>query len=320
MAPVPQKLRYFQVASFSIVLGTAGLALGWLKAHEVLALPAWPGETLRVLSLLVFLLVTLLYALKILRHREEVREELQHPVKMSFFPAFSISLVLASMLTLDISMRVSHGFWLAGAAIHLWLTVSVLSQWMHQTHFRIHHGTPAWFIPVVGNILMPIAGVPHGYVELSWFFFSIGLVYWIVLKVLVFNRIIFHEPMPAKLLPTLFILIAPPAGGFLAYLQLTGGELNDFARILYFSSLFMTLLLLAQCRRFFSPQFFLSWWAYSFPLAVFSVASQVYYQQVGHEIFRLIAYGSLALATAVIGMLLLRTLGAIRDGSVFEPD
>jgi len=217
-------------------------------------------------------------------------------------------------------MPVSHGFWLAGAAIHLLLTFNVLTQWMHQPHFRIHHGTPAWFIPVVGNILLPIAGVRHGYIELSWFFFSIGLVYWIVLKVLIFNRIIFHEPMPAKLLPTLFILIAPPSVGFLSYLQLTGGELNDFARILYFSGLFILLLLLVQWRRFLSAQFFLSWWAYSFPLAAFSIASQVYYQQVGHQAFQVIAYGSLALATAVIGMLLLRTLAAIRDGSLFVPD
>jgi len=320
MAPVPHKLRYFHVAFFATVMGTAGLALGWLKAHEVLALPAWPGAALRVLALLLLLAVTLSYAFKILRHRDEVREELQHPVKMSFFPAFSVSLVLASMLLLDISMPVSHGFWLAGAAIHLLLTFNVLTQWMHQPHFRIHHGTPAWFIPVVGNILLPIAGVRHGYIELSWFFFSIGLVYWIVLKVLIFNRIIFHEPMPAKLLPTLFILIAPPSVGFLSYLQLTGGELNDFARILYFSGLFILLLLLVQWRRFLSAQFFLSWWAYSFPLAAFSIASQVYYQQVGHQAFQVIAYGSLALATAVIGMLLFRTLAAIRDGSLFVPD
>jgi len=100
MAPVPHKLRYFHVAFFATVMGTAGLALGWLKAHEVLALPAWPGAALRVLALLLLLAVTLSYAFKILRHRDEVREELQHPVKMSFFPAFSVSLVLASMLLL----------------------------------------------------------------------------------------------------------------------------------------------------------------------------------------------------------------------------
>jgi tellurite resistance protein len=32
-----------------------------------------------------------------------------------------------------------------------------------------------------------------------------------MLLTLVFNRIIFHDPLPGKLQPTLVILIAPPA-------------------------------------------------------------------------------------------------------------
>lgn len=319
MPPAKQKLRYFHVSFFATVMGSAGLALSWKRAHEVLSMPALIGQVLTAVSVLLFVCVAILYALKLARFRPEVLEEWHHPIKLSFFPAFSISLLLMSMLLLDLSPQVSLVLWACGALVHLVLTVYVLTQWMHQTHFTIQHSTPAWFIPVVGNILVPIAGVQHGFIEASWFYFSIGLVYWLVLQVLVFNRVIFHDPMPAKLLPTLFILVAPPAVGFLSYMQLAG-MLDAFARILYFNAAFLVLLLLTQFRRFLSARFYLSWWAYSFPLAAFSIASQVYFEHTANEFFLWIAYGSLLLASVVIGLLALRTVKEIANGSIFEPD
>ncbi len=76
--------------------------------------------------------------------------------------------------------------------------------------------------------------------------------------VIIFNRIIFHMPLPVKLLPTLFILIAPPAVGFLSYINLTG-ELDAFAHVLYNFALFLTILLLSQLPRFARLPFFISW-------------------------------------------------------------
>jgi tellurite resistance protein len=34
---------------------------------------------------------------------------------------------------------------------------------------------------------------------------------WAVMFTIIMNRIVFHNPLPQKLMPTLFILIAPPA-------------------------------------------------------------------------------------------------------------
>ncbi|MFP3442800.1 hypothetical protein R0K18_34200, partial [Pantoea sp. SIMBA_133] len=78
--------------------------------------------------------------------------------------------------------------------------------------------------------------------------------------------------LPAKLLPTLFILIAPPAVGSISWFQLVG-EINAFGRILYYIALFLTLMLLTQTTRFIKLDFFLSWWAYSFPIAAITIAS-----------------------------------------------
>ena len=320
MTSAASKLRHFHISFFATVMGVSGLALAWQRAHEVLGVPRVIGHSLALASGLLFVLVTASYGLKLLRHRDAVREELHHPIKLSFFPAFSISLALLAMLALATSMPLARALWLAGAAVHLLLTLYVMTQWIYQPHFTIQHSTPAWFIPIVGNILLPIAAVPLGYVEAGWFFFSIGLVFWLVLKVLVFNRFIFHDPLPARLLPTMFILLAPPSVGFLAYLQLDGAGLDGFARVLYFFAAFMALLLLVQFRRFTGSAFFLSWWAYSFPLAAFAIASQVYYLHSQAPFFLAVAWTALALASVVIAALVLKTLKVVADGSVFQPD
>lgn len=207
------------------------------------------GPWLVGITTMVFVLLVAIYGTKLLRYRSAVVKELHNPIKLNFFPAISISLLLLSIAFLTMSQAVSHALWLAGTLLHLGLTLYIFSVWIHHQHFEVHHLNPAWFIPAVGNVLVPVAGVPLGYSDLSWFFFSIGLLFWIVLLTIIFYRVLFHNPIDEKLMPTLFILIAPPVVGFIAYLKLAGG-LDGFARILYFSGLFLTLLLFTQLRRF----------------------------------------------------------------------
>jgi tellurite resistance protein len=127
---------------------------------------------------------------------------------------------------------------------------------------------------------------------------------------IIFYRVLFHHPLDQKLMPTLFILIAPPAVGFLAYMRLAG-ELDAFARILYYSGLFLTLLLFTQAPRFFRLGFFLSWWAYSFPLAAISIASMAMFEQSGQLFFAVAGGGLLLVLTAIVMVLIVRTINAV---------
>jgi tellurite resistance protein len=168
---------------------------------------------------------------------------------------------------------------------------------------------------VVGNILVPIVGVEHGQTEISWFFFSVGFVFWLVLQTIIFNRVIFHHPLPEKMIPTLFILIAPPAVGFIAYVKLTGG-VDNFARLLYYFALFIVLLLIALYRQFCSIQFYLSWWAYSFPVAAITIASTLMFHKTQYSLFQWLSWGLLALLVGIIFMLALKTLREVVNGRI----
>lgn len=309
------RLAHLPVSFFSAVMGLCGFALALGRAREILGTPAWPVTLVAGMAAVLFVVLAGLYFTKWRRYPEQVAKELAHPVKLSFFPTLSISLILLGIVALNFSRIASLLLWGAGTLLHLFFTLFVLSRWMTHTHFEIQHSNPSWFIPIVGNILIPIGGMAHGFREISWFFFSIGLVYWLVLLSILFNRIIFHAPLPEKLLPTLFILLAPPSVGFISYLSLTGG-VDAFARILYYSALFLMLLLAFQYRHFTRIRFYLSWWAYSFPLAAFTVASLLMATYTRYRFFTGLSWGMLVLLTAVMGVLIVRTLQAVRRGEI----
>jgi len=312
-------LMHVPIPLFALVMGTTGLGIAWRKAHHTLGTPAVVGEAVLALAAACFVAILILYAVKWMVHAEEVRAEFNHPVRSSFFPALSISLLLLAVAAEPYSAQVMFGLWVTGTVLHLLLTLRLLGRWIVHNH-QITHSNPAWFIPVVGNLLVPLAGVRLGYMEVSWFFFAIGMVFWLVLFTVVFYRIVFHDQMPAKFVPTLFILIAPPAIGFLSYALLTGGVLDGFARVMIYSALFITLLNFTLIRQYMRVPFFVSWWAYTFPMAAVTVAAMEFHRLNAYDELWLICVTLLTITTVVIAMVFVRTLMALIQGKLFVPD
>lgn len=310
MSTPSARLANFPISYFAVVMGLAGVTIAWEKAHGVLGMPSAVSSILLTVTAAAFVVIAVIFATKTLRMPDEVAAEMRSPVKLSFFPTISISFILLSIGTMNHYLGLSKTLWIIGTIAHLIFTLYVMQVWIHDTKFETGHMNPAWFIPVVGNILVPVAGVKHGFAEISWFFFAIGFLFWIVLLAIVFYRIIFHTPMPARLLPTMFILIAPPAVGFIAYMRLTG-SLDPFARIMYYAALFLTLLLLTQVNRFARLEFYLSWWAYSFPMAAITIATLVMYENTELIFFKTSGYVLLTAVSLLVLFLIARTTRSI---------
>ena len=314
-------LARLPAAMFTMVMGLGGLGLAWRRAHEAIGVPAFIGEAVLAAGALAFTAIAALYLAKLARHPAVAVSEFQHPVKVAFFPAMSIGLLLLAAGALPYAPRIAEVIWIAGAALHLTFAVLIFRRWIVR-NVEIVHASPAWFIPVVGNIVAPIAGAPLGHTELSWFFLSIGLVFWLVLFAIVLNRIIFHDQLPERFLPTLFILLAPPAIGMVAYVTLTG-TVDGFARILFFAALFIALLLLSMFRLFLRIEFSLSWWAYTFPSASLAAAGMIYHRSLETASpmpSAVLATALLLAATAIIGLVALQTCIAVADRRLLGSD
>ena len=314
-----QRLEHFPVSIFSIVMGLSGLAIAWQKASAAFNAPALVWQGIATFASALFICLLVLYSIKIQRFPNAVAAEWKHPVRVNFFPTISICLLLLGIVWLDSSAALARALWISGTLLHLGFTLAILSSWMHHTHYDIKHANPAWFIPVVGNLFVPICGVHFASPEIAWFFFSIGMVFWVVLMTIIFYRIFFHEPIPPRLQPTLFILLAPPAVGFIAYGALSP-VLDGFARILYYSALFLTLLLGSSVMRFIRGGFFISAWAYSFPLAATTIASFAMAKRSGVGFFNGVAAALLTVVTLIVLALIVKTLGAIERRAICVPE
>lgn len=127
--------------------------------------------------------------------------------------------------------------------------------------------------------------------------------------------------MPGKLMPTLFILIAPPALGFLSWLALHPGSTPDsFALVLLNVGLFLTLLLAWQIAHFIRLPFALSWWAYSFPLAAITLAVLRMAEASNYAFWNGLGMLLAAVTAALIGALVVRTLVATARGDICQPE
>lgn len=292
-------------------MGFGGLTIATEQLAPVFGIPAAIIVLLLSITALLWLVIAVAYVAKWIRHPKAVLAELNHPIRLSFFPASSIGLILIASAAYPFLPTAAAVLWWVSIVIQLLFTLVVLYRWMHVEHFNTEHNSPAWFIPIIANVLVPILGAQLGFIEVSYFFFAIGLVFWLPLMAISLNRSFFFAPIPLRLMPTLFIFIVPPAIGFVAWVQLHNGQLDDFGRILYYVALFMTLMVVSQAKRFIGLPFALSWWAFSFPIASITIATTVFARLTGEGFFAVLSvilYGVLA---AIIVMLTLKTLAAL---------
>ena len=306
---------YLPLPLFASVMGLSGLAIIWKAVEQHWGIVPVVSSVSIVLATLVFLALLVLYACKAWRYPERVMAELRHPVRINFLPTISISFILLGLLLQDWLPSLATGLWMLGAGLQLLLTVIIVTVWL-ETERPLGSLNPAWFIPAVGNILVPVVAAPAGYLLVAWFFMAVGLFFWGILITAVFFRLITGPALEPPMRPTLVVMLAPPAVGLLAWLALTG-ELGITGQLLYSIGLFTFLLLLPQVPTFIRLAFFPSWWAYTFPLAAFTAAS---FRFVAEQSLQAnVALGVLAtLATVVIVLVAGRTVLAIMRSEFSE--
>jgi tellurite resistance protein len=319
-------LQTIPVSSFAMVMGLSALTLVWARIAILGWLPGFADTLamgLALLDALVFLALLFLYARKWRRHPEQVAAEWQHPVKSLFFETVPISFALTATVALGMFAPLAMPLWIISACLQMLVMLMVINARVYRETLQPVHATPVWFIVAVANMVLPLAGVRLGFMELSWGFFSLGILFWIVLLTIVTARLLFVQPpLPERLVPTLCIFLAPPAMAFIAWLQLTGqhpsasgpSDLDATAHVLFWVALFFALFLLVQVRRFARLPFYLSWWTFSFPTAAFTWACLAYAQFVPTLAAQALALGMVVLTTLLIVWLFVRTIVAIVSG------
>lgn len=312
-------LSYLPVALFGSVMGLIGLSGAWRLAHAQFGAPLWIAHALAVLAVLAFIAQSTGYAVKAFTDFSAVRAEFNHPVAGNLFGTPLISLLLLPLLLVDVNLTLARVVWVIGAVLMTLFAWTIVSRWI-TTKQKIAHATPAWIVPAVGLIDIPLA-VPalgwqtelHGVMA---FAVAVGLFFAIPLFTLILARLMYEDPLPPAMQPSLLIMVAPFAVGFPAYVATTG-NIDFFAEVLYMLTLFMVAVLLGRLRQL--PRtcpFRVAWWSASFPLAASASTSLRYAAHAGDLTTHLIAGVMLAIATIVILALAWRTLSGIAKGEL----
>ncbi len=319
MSLSPTPLKFLGAGWFGSVMGLCGLALAWHRATPLMGEMA--DSAALILGLLaggLFVLLAGFYLLRRQRYPQAALEDFRHPVRHPMVAALPISMLLlaAVAVTLTGPGLLARGVWMLGAAWQFAVTLWVLKRWLNgngQGGLTWAGVTPALILSVVGNVLVPLAGLPLGYGAWSAAQFGVGLFFWPVVVLLLFVRIAINGMWSERLLPSTFITIAPPAAAGLVALQWGAPALLGWTA--WGVALFFLLWSAAVFRRALAQPFSIAFWALSFPLTAFC-ALTLRLGQEGPAWFQALSMMLLALSSLVVAALALATVKGLRSGSL----
>lgn len=322
MAHHSTPLKFLFPGWFSLVMGLAGLAAAWHQAQPLM------GEMAGAVALVVGLvagatlaLLSLASALRLQRHPQAWAEDLRHPMRH----VMVATLPIAAMQVAGVGVALAGplpwiaALWWVGSLGQFVVTVWVMGRWWlgHQAGgLTWSVVTPALFIPIVGNVLAPLGGVPLGYPEWSAAQFGVGLLLWPVVQTMLMVRLAAQGSWPARAQPGIFIFIAPPAVVGLAALHFGAPAL--WVWMCWGTALFSFLWVATQTRAILALPFGLPHWGMSFPLT--ALAALTLRLATPGGLLAVLGPALLALASLVILGLLAATLRGLRDGSLLAPE
>lgn len=330
--PPRAPLHHLSPVWFSIVMGLCGLALAWQRAVPLMGEMAGGfALVIGALALVVFVALAAAALLRLRRHPQAWAEDRAHPVRHAFMAAMPASLILLSTVAVALFAPTPDGTpllhaavdaaWRVGSLAQLAVTLWTLRRWWGGNQPGGLHWpvlTPALFIPVVGNVLAPLAGIPLGFPAWAAAQFGLGLLFWPVVVVLIVVRIAQAGMLPERLLPTLFIFVAPPAVVGLATLQF--GAPAALTWMLWGMALAQALWAASLTRRITDQPFGIAHWGMSFPLAALAALSLRLAELPDGRWLQVPALALLALASLVILGLSFATVRGLRAGTLLVPE
>lgn len=302
-------VRNLPIGLFGAVMGLVGLGLSARATATVLPgllrAPAYFTELWVALGTVLFLVVTPLYLVKLVRFPDAVKAEFWSPVTLGFCGAWPVGMSLVAGGIAPYLPAAGHALWWASFALLIALQIFTLYRWL-SGGIELAQLNAGWLIVMVGGIVLPGPALALGLAEAARFSFGVSATVAPILMALLLYRAAFGPPLPEPLRPSWFILLVPPSLVYANGVALYQGAF--FLENLYFFALVLGVALLAYARGFARWGFAVSWWAFTFPLDALAYAAARYAQEHPEPLWRGVAGATLLAATFFVLAVLWRTL------------
>ena len=342
---------------FASVMGTAIVAVatyanpGRIEALRPVA--EGVGHAVAVLAYLLGVVMTLAYGIRWVRYRPTARAELRDPMLGPLHATLPGGFLVLAVMTASVGRAfLTDGVVTAVvASLAIIGTVLALVIGVVFTYELFVGERPApatnggWFIPPVVTVIIPMTlpalmghvseSAARALLVVGYATYGMGMLLFLLTFTLLYGRLVMHALPPAPLAPTLWIVLGPIGVGAAALITLASvsapfvGEAAGAvaaialmgASALWGFGLFwiaVATALLVRYLRTGGVPFHLGWWAFTFPLGAYTVATITLaraWQSTALEVVGAVLY--LGLVTFWVNVTW-RTLAATRTGAIWR--
>ncbi|TWH47713.1 hypothetical protein [Sporomusa sp. KB1] len=300
-----QVVRNLSPAWFASVMGTGIFALAsknyacyWAGLNNA-AVFLWG------INIVLFLGLIVPWLLRWFFYQDYALRDLNHPITGQFYATMPIGcLVLAadfmtfgpSYIGTDLSLTTAKGLWITGAVLSL-TTAVIIPTLNYFNKVTIEDINPAWFMPPVSLIVVPIAGAPlipywpqtlqKVMLLINFVSWGLGFFLFMYIAVICFYRLFVAPILPGSLIPTIWIYLGPIGAGTVSLLNLGHASLQfmnntwipviNIFGLIYWGFGFWWLIAASVITITYilrnNLPYAISWWAYTFPLGAYTVAT-----------------------------------------------
>ncbi|HWP62055.1 MAG TPA: C4-dicarboxylate ABC transporter [Candidatus Binatia bacterium] len=348
-------VRHLHPGWFASVMGTGILAVA--THHAAVVVPELEGLAvgfwLLTTALCAILIVPWLARWAV--YPKDAWADTGHPTRGPFYSTMPIGLLVlgvdfaaigSSHMDAALAVGIAQGLWITGTLLAFLFGIVIPYRWFTSPSVPLEHVNGGWFIPPVANIVVPAAAAP---LVSTWgsddacrlacltafAFFGIGFLLFVVVGVLLVGRLIEHPLPAAHLAPTLWIGLGPVGVGSLALARLgttatpVFGPAPDEAQVLLrlaavavwgFGLWWIAVAVALTIRYAREPfPFAMSWWAFTFPLGAYTVATFVLGDAYRAPVLTGFGFVLWAVLTAIWVIVALRTVAGTYSGALLKP-
>lgn len=358
MAGIPARgiVDHFSPAWFAMIMGTGGLANVLHVLGQTSDTARFSAALFFGLNLALFLALLIPWTLRWIISRENAVADLKNPMLSNFYATMpagciilgtNILLIGRSWLGVSRSLELAGLLWVIGIILVFYFAIAGMLNLFSADAVGPESMTFAWLmtpvvnivVPLLGNSIVPLvavrnpalAGIIH---TVDMIFFGIGFFLFILMSGIILNRLILHKMPPGAMAPSFWILLAPVGVGTVVIIGLadaarTLGLLNSAEPFQWMASALwgfgfwaftMALAVTIKYQKNGGIPFTLSWWAFTFPMAAYTLATFAVY---GYTHINAVKIYGLFLAVLLIMFWLsifIRTLRGVLNGALLMPN
>lgn len=320
---------------FAAVMGTGVLAMTTRTMSMSWEWLSPVALGLHWFNICLFLLIAVPWLLRWFWYRDKALAVLRNPMMSSFYATLTVALLVmaAQALHFGLGESLARLIWWVASALTVGLNFLILFRLFTGNEASMEHMTAAHFIPAVGLVVIPVAGIPllsgmEGTARELALLVNVaglgaGFLLYLGLFCLLFQKHLLHPPFPGKLIPTVWIQMAPLCWTAFSLMQTAdafGTSASLAAMLMWGAALWwflMAVLLTFAAWRRGELVFSLVWWSFIFPLGALTTLSL---KLGGSGLLPLAGTLGTALWFLLAGVwfvTMARTLRRVADGSIF---